>query len=89
MDDIKKEMEIVFKRIILRVAEKIEGMKVTEVEAFGSSRKLLQRLRERALENEVTMDFSVHIVRDDDKKFGPYIIQAIRDSYDEIISDIQ
>lgn len=90
---IKSEMEIVLKRIILRLAGKIDGLKVTKVEAVELSLNLWQRQRqlrhERALVDEVTQYFHVYVIRDDGKHFGPYIINEIRDSYDEVLTQIQ
>lgn len=83
-------MEIVLKRIILRVAEKIDGMKVTKVEAAKLSLNLRRHLgRKRSLAKEVTQYFLVYVVRDDEKLFGPYIINEIRDSYDDLLTQIQ
>ena len=85
-------MEIVLKRIILRLAGNIDGLKVSKVEAVNLSRNFRQRqLRlERALEDEVTQYFHVYVIRDDeDKTYGPYIISGIRDSYDEVLAQIQ
>jgi hypothetical protein len=89
-DSIEKEMEIVLKRIILRLANKIDGMKVTKVEAAKLSLNLRRQLvRQRSLASEVTRYFHVHVIRDDDKQFGPYIINEIRDSYDDVLTQIQ
>lgn len=85
-------MEIVLKRIILRLAGNIDGLKVSKVEAVEMSLNLRQRqLRlERALEEEVTQYFHVYLIRDDeDKHYGPYIISEIHDSYDEVLTQIQ
>ena len=94
LDSIKNEMEIVLKRIILRLAGNIDGLKVSKVEAVEMSLNLRQRQRqlrlERALEEEVTQYFHVYLIRDDeDKQYGPYIISEIHDSYDEVLTQIQ
>ena len=85
IDDINDEMEIALKRILLRVAENIDGLKIIKVEAIVSP---LSKLR-RVLEEELILYFHVYVVRSDEKKFGPYIIQGIRDSYEEVFSEIQ
>lgn len=43
----------------------------------------------RGLEETVEVVFDVTVVHHEDIRFGPIIIEAIRNSYDEIISDIQ
>lgn len=84
--EISDEMEIVLKRILLRLAEKIDGLKVMKVEAIPSN---LNRILWRVLEEEVILYFHVYVVRSDEKQFGPHIIQGIRDSYNEVLSEIQ
>ncbi len=89
-DSIEKEMEIVFKRIILRLANKIDGMKVTKVEAAKLSLNLRRQLvLQRSLATEVTRFFHVYLVRDIGKHFGPSIINEIRDSYDDVLTQVQ
>lgn len=83
--DINDEMEIALKRILLRVAENIDGLKIIKVEAIVSP---LSKLR-RVLEEELILYFHVYVVRSDEKKFGPYIIQGIRDSYEEVFAEVQ
>ena len=85
IQEITDEMESVLKRILLRLAERIDGLKVMKVESVVSSSLDLRRL----LEEEIILYFHVYVVRSDEKKFGPYIIQGIRDSYNEVISEIQ
>ena len=46
-------------------------------------------LRTRGLLKDVTLYFNVNVIRDKDKKFGPLIIREIRDSYDEVLDQIQ
>lgn len=50
--------------------------------------KLLQIVT-RELEPNVSLYFNVHVIRDDRKRFGPIIIQEIRDSYGEVMEQIQ
>ena len=90
MRELKNEMKSVLKRILLRLTDAISGLKVTEVEervvATRRGRMLVNALRR--LRDE-TIYFNVYVVRDDDKKFGPLIIQEIRDSYNEVLEQIQ
>ncbi|KAL7435354.1 hypothetical protein ACHAXH_005049 [Discostella pseudostelligera] len=83
--DISDEMEIVLKRILLRLAEKIEELKVMKVESIVAP----VNLRRRELEEEYILYFHVYVVRNDKKKFGPYIIQGIKDLYNDVLSEIQ
>ena len=45
--------------------------------------------RRRGLEKTVEVVFDITVVHHEDIRFGPIIIEAIRNSYDEIVSDIQ
>ena len=113
MDELHEEMGTVLKRILLRLSDRISGMKVSNVE-----QKILQQrqrgllrtstasigtivndivkdittqyqTRRRRLEQDITLYFNVYVVRDYDKKFGPLVIQEIRDSYEEVLEQIQ
>eukprot|EP00579_Thalassiosira_antarctica_P009147 CAMPEP_0201901826 /NCGR_PEP_ID=MMETSP0902-20130614/54634_1 /ASSEMBLY_ACC=CAM_ASM_000551 /TAXON_ID=420261 /ORGANISM="Thalassiosira antarctica, Strain CCMP982" /LENGTH=679 /DNA_ID=CAMNT_0048435801 /DNA_START=52 /DNA_END=2092 /DNA_ORIENTATION=- len=88
MRDLKDEMKTVLKRILLRLADRIPGLRITEIEEkVVLNRNLLKALR--SLKRDVTLYFNVHVVRDDDKKFGPLIIAELRDSYSEVLDQIQ
>mmetsp|Transcript_3682 Transcript_3682/g.6662 ORF Transcript_3682/g.6662 Transcript_3682/m.6662 type:complete len:659 (-) Transcript_3682:38-2014(-) len=88
MRDLKDEMKTVLKRILLRLADRIPGLRITEIEEkVVLNRNLLKTLR--SLKKDVTLYFNVHVVRDDDKKFGPLIIAELRDSYSEVLDQIQ
>ena len=88
MRDLKDEMTTVLKRILLRLADRIPGLRIMEIEEkVVLNRNLLKALR--SLKRDVTLYFNVHVVRDDDKKFGPLIIAELRDSYDEVLDQIQ
>jgi len=112
MDELHEEMGTVLKRILLRLSDRISGMKVSNVE-----QKILQQRQRgllrtttssigmivtdivkdittqyqtrRRLEQDITLYFNVYVVRDYDKKFGPLVIQEIRDSYEEVLEQIQ
>ena len=82
----------VLKRILLRLADSINGLKISSVEEkVVLSRRLEKLIRLRALQEtkDVTLYFNVKVVRDDDRKFGPLIINEIRDSYDEVLDQVQ
>jgi hypothetical protein len=88
MRELKEEMTTVLKRILLRLAERIPNLKISSIEEkVVLSRNLEKALR--ALEQDVTLYFNVYVIRDDDRKFGPLIINEIRDSYDEVLDQIQ
>jgi len=92
MRDLKDEMTTVLKRILLRLADSINGLKISSVEEkVVLSRRLEKLIRLRALQEtkDVTLYFNVKVVRDDDRKFGPLIINEIRDSYDEVLDQVQ
>lgn len=91
INELKSEMLSVLKRILLRLAEGIDELKVTNVEEeVVLSRHLLWKLlHSRALEQDVEAYFDVSVVRHDDILFAPIIIEGIRNSYDDVISQIQ
>ena len=89
MRDVKDEMMTVLKRILLRLADRISGLKVSSVEEKVVLSRKLEKMLRRALEQSVSLYYNVYVVRDDKKKFGPLIIQEIRDSYDEVMEQIQ
>eukprot|EP00571_Detonula_confervacea_P016302 CAMPEP_0172300564 /NCGR_PEP_ID=MMETSP1058-20130122/2629_1 /TAXON_ID=83371 /ORGANISM="Detonula confervacea, Strain CCMP 353" /LENGTH=628 /DNA_ID=CAMNT_0013010383 /DNA_START=61 /DNA_END=1947 /DNA_ORIENTATION=+ len=78
---IVEQMLTVTKRTVLRAQDRVPGLKVSEVESKPMANCNLSR--------RIDQYFSVHVVRDDDKKFGPIIIQDFRDSEQEIIEEIQ
>ena len=95
MRELKDEMTIVLKRILLRLADRIEGMRVSEVEErvvvtrnLGNRRKKV-RQRHRDLLQDVTLYFNVYVLRDENIKFGPLIIRDIRDNYGEVLEQVQ
>ncbi len=91
INELKSEMLSVLKRILMRLAKGIDELKVTNVEEkVVLSRHLLWKLlRSRALEQDVEAYFDVTVRRHDDILFAPIIIEGIRDSYDDVISQIQ
>ena len=113
MRELKDEMTVVLKRILLRLAEKIEGLKVTEVEErVVLQRNLLKKMvrdnhndsllknedrevigqqhhTQRELKQDVTLYFNVYVLREEDRKFGPLIIQYIQSNYGEVLEQVQ
>ena len=96
MRELKEEMRTVLKRILLRLADRIEGLKISNVE----EKVVLSRHMLRALQNQadcfvgvgkkdVELYFNVYVVRDDDREFGPLIISEIRDSYELVLEQVQ
>ena len=83
---LKEELESVLKRILLRLAEKVDGLKILSLEE-----RVVSSLRNlhRALSSEEILYYNVHVLRVEGAKFGPKIIVEVRDSYDEILSQIQ
>ena len=124
MKELKVEMTTVLKRILLRLASRIPGLKISNVEEKIVMQRYNQRYlleldhnddyneeeedydggnnwkwmdynkkkkkqQHRNLSQSVTLYFNVYVVRDEDKKFGPLIITEIRDSYSEVLEQIQ
>lgn len=86
--ELEEEMMTVMKRILLRLAGRVPGLKISRVEekaVLGKS--LLRRLRK--LEKTVTLYYNVYVIRSDEKRFGPLIIEELRDSYGEVLEQIQ
>ena len=99
MASLRETVEVVLKRILIRLSERIEGLKISDVEerivrglrmkrALQSS---LQSLRhhQRVLEKDVTLYYNIYVVRDDDRKYGPIIIDEMRERYSEVVDQIQ
>jgi len=90
MRDLKDEMLSVLKRILIRMQDKVPGLKISTVEEkIVINRNLLEMMRERVLVQDVTLYYNVYIVREDERKFGPLIIQGMTDSRNEILTEIQ
>ena len=118
MGEVREEMMTVLKMILVRLSDRVEGLRVSNVEERAtddagrrrwrrlmrsivrellwspptprrSGRRSRSRSRNRALETDVSLYYNVYVVRDDDRKFGPIIIDEMRQSYGEIIEQIQ
>ena len=135
LDEIHEEMIIVLKRILLRLSDKIEGLKVSDVVqaqysknrrrdssirqllrsaiedqqdkkvSFQKTRLLRQNQRyehddiiknpnisssssSRKLKN-VSLLYDVYVIRVDGRRFGPIIINYMRQNYEEVMHQIQ
>ena len=84
MSKLKEELETVLKRILLRLAEKVDGLKILSLEE-----RVVNRRHALALSSDEILYYNVHVLRVEGTKFGPTIITAVRDSYDEMLSQIQ
>ena len=108
MDEVKVEMTTVLRRILLRLADRISGLKVSNIEEKmlldGNNDNNRQRQRRRrhmqqqqkqqhhhhrSLLKDITIYYNVYVIKDESKKFGPLIINEIRDSFGEVLEQIQ
>ena len=89
MIELQDEMLTVLKRILLRLSDRIPGLKIKSVEGKTPTRHLQKALPMRALMTDVTMYYDLYVVKEEDKQFGPMIINELRDSYDEVLEQIR
>jgi hypothetical protein len=82
MSQLKDELETVLKRILLRLAETVVGLQIMKLEERVSSTASIGDTEEELVY------YNVHVMRVEDAKFGPTVITAVRDSYDEMYSQI-
>ena len=82
LGELTQELKTVMTRIILRLAESIQGLKITKVE------EKVGGITDNS-EGGKSVYYNVYALRDEKKKFSPLIIQAIRDSHDEVLKQIQ
>jgi len=85
---LKNEMVTVLKRILLRLSQNIPGLKISNIEELVTFNRNLEKAL-RALKKDVTLYFDVYVVRVEGKEFGPLIIAEIRDSYEQVLDQIQ
>ena len=87
MRELKDEMKIVLQRILVRLAERIEDLKISKIEEkFVPTRRL--RNRNMQATKDAVVLFNVFVVRNDEKKFGPIIINEMRENYGEVREQI-
>lgn len=114
LNEVKEEMLLALKRVLLRLTEEIAELTVINVEEKLMRRRkksirhlwkdtlLLQQQQQRittpinhpqhhhrALKQSVEVVFEVTVVSHDDIQFATSIIEAIRNSYDDVMSEIQ
>ena len=82
MEDLRNELKLVTTRVVLRLAEGIQGLKISTVE------ERLGGVTDNP-DGGKSMYFNIYALRDENKKFTPLIVQAIRDSYKEVVEHIQ
>jgi len=97
--EVKDEMTTVLKRVLLRlsddnegsmeeliisnVEEKVMPVNINDNTVGGNSSSALRSA------TSVTLYYNVYLVRNDNYKFGPIIINEIRNRYNEILDQIQ
>lgn len=86
---LKAEMTTILKRVLVRLSERVDVIRITKVEETVRAKYSARGLREVERRRDVTMYFDVHVVRVDGMRFGPIIVQEIQDSYSEITRDIR
>ena len=89
MRKLKDEMKTVLKRILLRLAKSIPELKISAVEEKLVANQSSEEALSASQKDVVSLYFNVYAVRDDDREFGPLIVTEIRDSYDEVLDQIQ
>ncbi|KAL3817488.1 hypothetical protein ACHAXA_007078 [Cyclostephanos tholiformis] len=81
MDDLRDELKTVTTRVVLRLAEDIQGLKISKVEERAGG------ITDNP-DGGKSMYFNIYAIRNKEKKFAPLIVQAIRDSYGEVVEQI-
>ena len=79
MRELKDEMKTVLQRILVRLAERIEDLKISKIEE-----KFVPKNRNMQATKDVSIYFNVYVIRSDEKRFGPIIISELRDNYGEV-----
>ncbi|KAL3817499.1 hypothetical protein ACHAXA_007089 [Cyclostephanos tholiformis] len=80
--DLKEQMETILTRIMLRLADEVEGLSVTNVE------QTVPKSGQPNIRGQATAYFNVQTVHVEGSNYGPLIIQAVQDSYDELLDQI-
>lgn len=81
------EMMTVLKRTLMRADGDIEELRIVNVEEDATYDKDYED--DVAPITEAKFHYKVYVVRDEDRRFGPIIIQYIHDNYDDVIYEIQ
>jgi hypothetical protein len=87
--ELKGEMIAVLTSLLRRLAKGIPGLEVAEVKEKKVVVDRDLRRTPRFLERNVTLYFNVYVVRNETFDFGPLVIDALRDSYDEVLEEIR
>ena len=90
--EVKDEMTTVLKRVLLRLSdnEELDELIISDVEekvmpvSFNDASSSALRSA-----TSLTLYYNVYLVRNDEYKFGPIIINEIRNRYNEILDQIQ
>jgi len=84
--DLKDEMVKILRRVLIDLANRISSLnlKIKSVEERPIAAQSIARAR-----NQEEIYYDVTIVRQEDKQFGPTIENWIRDSFDDIIEQLQ
>lgn len=91
VSELKSEMKSVLTRILLELAEDIDGLTIKNVEqgVVNLVNTNNANLIIKKVAGEETMYFNVEVVRVEDMEFGPIVVNAIRDNYNDILNKIQ
>lgn len=94
MRELKAEMLIVLKRILIDLMEQVSNLSITNIEENLVMTLMPQNRRRNANADEVinsgyNVYYDVTVVRQPNKEFGPIIIAGLRDSYDIIVQEIE
>ena len=93
VSELKSEMKSVLTRILLELAEDIDGLTIKNVEQavvnLANTNNSNANLIIEKKAGEETMYFNVEVVRVEDMEFGPIIVNAIRDNYNDLLNKIQ
>ena len=92
--EVKDEMTTVLKRVLLRLSDNEEIMEeliISDVEEKVMPVSINDSSTSSALRSatSLTLYYNVYLVRNDEYKFGPIIINEIRNRYNEILDQIQ
>lgn len=88
MQQLHAEIKIVMQRIILLVAKDIEGLSVTKIEEKAIPMIYNDGHNTLGYTTGKSIYYLVHVVLNENRKFGPLLIQALRDGYNQVLEEI-
>ena len=88
VDHLHAEIKIVMQRILLLVAKDIEGLSVTKIEEKALPVIYNDGHNTLGYTTGKSIYYLVHVVLNEKTKFGPLLIQALRDGYNEVLEEI-